>query len=150
MQFSSLEDILYFVIELEQKAFDFYTIQSRRMTIISLRKLMEEIAHEEFKHKLYFSKTLETIKEFNFSPINDTISFEPLHLLTDIEINYNIENVLRYAINTEKEAFEFYMKLASNLNEKKLKDLFISFALEESRHQKGFQYELDEYLKSQS
>ncbi len=46
----------------------------------------------------------------------------------------NIDNILNFAINSEQEAFDFYMDLASKVTNNEMKKIFESFAKEEIGH----------------
>lgn len=50
-----------------------------------------------------------------------------------IQLN-NIDNILKFAIDSEQEAFDFYMDLASKVSNNEMKKIFESFAKEEIGH----------------
>jgi rubrerythrin len=55
-------------------------------------------------------------------------------------------DALIVAMKREKAAFRLYSDLASRTQEAELKQIFLSLALEESRHKLRFELEYDEFV----
>ena len=68
-----------------------------------------------------------------------TVSVKPYS-----EMSY--QDALILAMNREKAAFNLYTKLSSQTTDSNLKSLFMSLAVEESKHKLRFELEYDEYI----
>ena len=145
-KFKNTEEILDFAIHNEQEAVNFYTrltVQSKQEEI---RKVFEEFAQEEVKHKARLQKIKDdNIFIFEQEKVMDlNISDYTVPGVVHPEMSY--QEALVVAMNREKAAFKLYMKLSSKTDDAGLKELFLSLAQEESKHKLRFEIEYDEYI----
>ncbi len=145
-EFEHINDILNFAIDAEQSAVDFYTNLAAKATTDDMREVFEEFAKEEVSHKARLAK----IKEEGLFDV-------PKENIVDLKIADYIINVkptdhmtyqeaLVLAMKREKSAFKLYSNLAAKAPNDKMKRLFESLALEESKHKLRFELEYDEYV----
>ena len=145
-EFSSIDDILKFAIDEEQKAVDFYSELANRASSEEMKKIFLEFAAEEVNHK----SRLTRIRE-------EGVFTMPSEKVADLKIGDYLVNVdpkpemtyeeaLVVAMKKEKAAFRLYNNLASRAPTEALKNVFLSLAAEESKHKLRFEIEYDDYV----
>jgi len=145
-KFENINEILDFAIGEEQAAVDLYTHLAENFTSSEIKQIFLDFAKEEISHKA----KLTVIKEnglFDMKPeavtdlrISDyTVSVEPSPKMTYAE-------ALVFAMKKEKAAFKLYTKLAERAPNADLKNVFLSLAVEESKHKLRFEIEYDDYV----
>lgn len=145
-EFSSIDDILQFAIDEEQKAVDFYSELANRANSEEMKKIFLEFAGEEVNHK----SRLTRIRE-------EGVFTMPSEKVADLKIGDYLVNVdpkpdmtyeeaLVVAMKKEKAAFRLYNNLASRAPTEALKNVFLSLATEESKHKLRFEIEYDDYV----
>ncbi|MFO8234232.1 MAG: ferritin family protein [Bacteroidales bacterium] len=145
-EFKTVDDILDFAMNSEQEAVDFYNELATSAKSEDMRKVFNEFAQEEIKHKAKIRK----IKEEGSYDL-------PKEKIQDMRVgNYMVkmdpspdmsyQDALILAMNKEKAAFRLYMDLSTNTENTAMKELFLSLAQEESRHKLRFEIEYDEYV----
>jgi len=145
-EFENIEAILAFAIEQEQKAVDFYTGLAKEAHSEEMKKVFLEFAGEEIRHK----KRLTQISEQGLftMPIEKVADLK----IADYTVEVNVSGALSYeqalvlAMKREKAAFRLYSNLAERDPNKELKDIFLSLAMEESKHKLRFELEYDEFV----
>ena len=145
-EFTSINEILDFAIGEEQAAVDFYlqlAIQSKNR---QTKKIFEEYAEEEMRHKA----NLLSIKESgNFRVPDEKVrDLKIAEYLVDIRpsANMSYQDALILAMKKEKAAFRMYSALANQADDLSVKALFLNLALEESKHKLRFEIEYDDYI----
>ena len=145
-EFTSINEILDFAIGEEQAAVDFYlqlAIQSKNR---QTKKIFEEYAEEEMRHKA----NLLSIKESgNFRVPDEKVrDLKIAEYLVDIRpsANMSYQDALILAMKKEKAAFRMYSALANQAEDTSVKALFLNLALEESKHKLRFEIEYDDYI----
>ncbi|NVN96330.1 MAG: ferritin family protein [Bacteroidetes bacterium] len=144
--FENINDILDFAINEEQKAVDLYTMLAQNASNQEVKEVFMDFAKEEIIHK----KRLMDIKE------NGLFDLKP-EMVTDLKISDYMMSVdaspdmtyaesLVFAMKKEKAAFKLYSKLAERAPNENLKNIFLSLAVEESKHKLRFEIEYDEYV----
>ncbi|MCU0371849.1 MAG: ferritin family protein [Ignavibacteria bacterium] len=144
--FKTVDEILDFAIEAEQKAVDFYNELSERIRNEEMKTIFLEFAQEEVRHKAKLKK----IKE-------DRIFDIPQEKIADLKISDYVDKVvikpdmsyqeaLIVAMNREKASFNLYTRLAGKTDVPMLKEMFLSLAQEESKHKLRFEMEYDEFV----
>ncbi len=145
-EFNSIDDILDFAIENEQKAVDFYTNLATVTKNSEMRETFERFAREEIGHKAKLVKikeekifivTKENISDLKISDYVDNVKVSS-------EMSYR--DALILAMNREKSAFKLYTKLASKTSNTDLQNIFLSLAQEESKHKLMFEVEYDDVI----
>ncbi len=145
-KFESVNEILDFAIEQEQKAIDFYTELTENARTEDMKLVFEEFIKEEISHKarLMQIKTdgIMTLQEYKLKDLKiaDYIVAEK----SNNTLTY--EQALRLAMNREKASFKLYTALSEKVADSNLKKIFQLLAIEESKHKLRFELEYDEYV----
>jgi len=147
--FKTIDDILDFAIEEEQKAVDLYTSLAANARNSASRLTFEDFIREEMYHKEKLMK-MKNEKHFDLHPakvqemkLSDyTTKIKPSPEMTFGE-------ALLYAMEKEKAAFKLYTHLAGKAQTPELKDVFKALAQEESNHKLHFEIEYDEHVLSE-
>jgi rubrerythrin len=145
-EFKDAEAILLFAIEQEQKAVEFYTGLAKESHSEEMKKVFLEFAGEEIRHKKRLTQireqgifTLSTEKVADLKIADYVVEVKATGRLT-------YEEALILAMKREKAAFRLYTNLAERAPNDELKEIFLSLAMEESRHKLRFELEYDEYV----
>jgi len=145
-EFNSVEEILDFAIRAEQEAVNFYSDLAARSKNEQIKKVFQEFAGEEMKHK---SRLLgikeEKILKLSGEKVRD---MKIADYLVDIAPKPDMPygDALILAMKKEKKAFQLYSFLSEQVTDPFMKGLFLTLALEESRHKLRFEIEYDEYI----
>jgi rubrerythrin len=145
-EFKSVEDILDFAIKAEQEAVDFYSDLATRSKNEQIRKVFLEFAGEEMKHK---SRLLGIKSENKLTlPGEKVRDMKIADYLVDVapKPDMTYSDALILAMKKEKSAFRLYSFLSEETPDPAMKELFLSLALEESRHKLRFEVEYDEFI----
>jgi rubrerythrin len=145
-QFKNVEEILDFAIRAEQEAVNFYTDLAARSKNEQIKKVFLEFAGEEMKHK---SRLLGIKDEKNLVLSGETVrDMKIADYLVDIAPKPDMPyaDALILAMKKEKKAFQLYSFLSEEIKDPFMKGLFLTLALEESRHKLRFEIEYDEYI----
>ena len=146
-EFNSIDDILDFAINGEQKAADLYAGLAARSRNRMIQEVFEQFSKEELGHK----KKLESIR-------GGSVIAVPREKVQDLKIgDYLVEvntsrddltyqESLIVAMKEEKAAFRLYSDLASCTDHPTLKDIFLMLAQEEAKHKLRFEIEYDDYI----
>lgn len=145
-EFKSIDDILDFAMDEEQKAVDFYKELAHRATSEEMEKVFEEFAQEEVSHKMRLMKVKEEgLYEMKPGKVTDLkIADYLVNVKASPDMTY--QDALVVAMNKEKAAFKLYMALSERAPNNEMKELFLSLAQEESRHKLRFELEYDEFV----
>ena len=145
-EFNSVEDILDFAINAEQEAVDFYSDLASRSKNDQIKKVFREFAGEEMKHK---SRLLNIREEKSLKLSDETVrDMKIADYLVDVvpKPDMAYSDALILAMKKEKYAFRLYSFLSEETMDPLMKGLFLTLALEESRHKLRFELEYDEYV----
>ncbi len=150
-QFKSIDEILDFAINEEQKAVDFYTALAERMEQQEMKDTFEQYALEEIGHKA----KLEAIKNGKkFVPDEKKIqNLKIVDYLNDVDLNkknITFQDALTIAMKREKAAFRLYSDLAKAAGDAKSRNLFRALAQEEAKHKLRFELEYDDHVLSEN
>ncbi len=145
-EFKSVDDILVFAIDEEQKAVDFYSKLASNARSEEMKDVFTEFAEEEIKHKTRLTKIREEgIFDMPKDAVHDLkISDYVVNVKPTPEMTY--EEALIVAMKKEKAAFRLYTNLAAKAPNEDLKDVFLSLAAEESKHKLRFEVEYDDFV----
>ncbi|MCX7863062.1 MAG: ferritin family protein [Bacteroidales bacterium] len=145
-EFNSIDDVLDFAIEMEQKSIDFYKELSHQALSQDMKQTFLRFVEEEIKHKAKLTKIKEEkifnigqekVKELNISEYVERTEPKP-------DMTY--QEALILAMKREKAAFRLYTKLAHQTSNPELVQLFLNLAQEESKHKLMFEIEYDEVI----
>jgi rubrerythrin len=146
-KFTSTDQIIHFAIQLEQDAVNFYKDLAKNSPAPDMKQVFEQFAREEMAHKARLMEIREKeLYEIDAEMIEDMqVSDYLVSIRPALGMSYNDALVL--GIKMEQAAFRLYMDLAEKTPDEEMKQLFLSLALEESRHK--LRFELD-YSKNKS
>jgi rubrerythrin len=144
--FESIDDILDFAINEEQKAVDLYTNLAASAKTEDVKTVFLEFAKEEIEHKA----RLTTIKNnglFTMKPeqVID-LKISDYSVVSELNEGSTYADALIFAMKKEKAAFKLYTKLAERAPNNDLKNVFLALASEESKHKLRFEIEYDEFV----
>jgi rubrerythrin len=144
--FNSIEEILHFAINSEQESVDFYTRLSGQARNLEMKQIFAQYAHEEMTHKA----RLVSIRDsgqiiISTEKVNDLkISDYLVDIFPGPDLTY--AEALVVAMKKEKAAFRLYLDLAERTNDRDIRDVFMTLALEESKHKLRFEIEYDQHV----
>ncbi|MCK5774634.1 MAG: ferritin family protein, partial [Bacteroidales bacterium] len=145
-EFSSINDILDFAINSEQKAVDFYVSLSQRFNDKVLKEAFVEFAKEEMGHKARLTQIKETgLYEMKKEDVQD-LKIADYVIRTEPTNDMSYEDALRLAMKREKAAYRLYLALAERAPNDGMKNLFNGLAQEEAKHKLRFEIEYDDYI----
>jgi rubrerythrin len=141
---NTVDEILDYAIDQEQKAADFYESFAARAEKAGMKKMLLEFAEEERRHK----ERLLAVKagERTLTPGKEVLDLRVSDYLVEVDTNANIsyQDALIYAMKRERAAFELYKDMAGKVQDTNLKQVFLGLAKEESKHKLYFESEYEE------
>ncbi|MCF8331036.1 MAG: ferritin family protein [Bacteroidales bacterium] len=143
-EFKTMDDILQFAMDEEQKAVDFYAFLAKNARNEDMRDVFEGFSQEEVGHKARLAR----IREQGLYPtpakgVAD-LKIADYQIDVDPHPDMDYQQALVVAMNKEKAAFRLYSDLAKEAPSNEMKELFQSLALEESKHKLRFELEYDD------
>jgi rubrerythrin len=145
-EFKSIDQILDFAIDAEQEAVDFYTGLANNAKNSEMKTVFTEFAGEEMKHKARLLNIKSTgIMTMSNEKVMD-LKIADYTVAVDAKPDMPYQDALIVAMKKEKAAYKLYMTLSTRSENKELKDLFLSLAMEESKHKLRFEIEYDEFV----
>jgi rubrerythrin len=146
-EFKTIDDILDYAIEGEQKAADLYAGLAARSRNREIQQVFEQFSKEELGHK----KKLESIKGGGVVAVSEK-KIQDLKIgdyLVEVDTSrgdLTYQESLIVAMKEEKAAFRLYSDLASRTDHPTLKEIFLMLAQEEAKHKLRFEIEYDDYI----
>ncbi|MBM3403283.1 MAG: rubrerythrin [Bacteroidetes bacterium] len=145
--FTSITDILQFAIGQEQEAVDFYLSLSGQAKSDDMKEVFNSFAKEEMTHKSRLTNILETgISDLPVEKIADLKIVDYLVKEEGDKSSMTYSDALILAMKKEKSAFKLYMALYERVSDPGMKQLFLSLAMEESKHKLRFELEYDDVV----
>lgn len=144
--FNSIDEILDFAIKAEQESVDFYMDLASRSKNDPMKKVFTEFAGEEIKHK---SRLMGIKEEKTLTlAVDKVMDMKIADYLVDVtpKPDMTYSDALVLAMKKEKAAFRLYSFLSEETTDPIMKRLFLTLAMEESRHKLRFELEYDEYI----
>jgi rubrerythrin len=146
MDFNNVDDILAYAIEKEVEAENFYLEAASEADFTGARKLFEDFAREENKHKTMLENLdREQIKSFVPETVPDLKRSDYLVDMT-YKKGMGFADILRLAMKREEKANRLYVDLSQKTDEADVKKLFEKLAQEESKHKYGLESMYDDYM----
>lgn len=146
-EFKTIDDILNFAINEEQKASDLYASLALKSRNRMIQEVFEQFSREELGHK----KKLESIKRGRVVAVSSekVVDMKIGDYLVDVnrtrdDLTY--QESLIIAMKEEKAAFRLYSDLANRTDHPDLKETFLMLAQEEAKHKLRFEIEYDDYI----
>jgi rubrerythrin len=145
-QFNTVDDILEFAISQEQDAVDFYKELAKNSLTPDMKQVFEQFAREEIGHKARLMNIRDKgLYSVDYKEVSDLkIADYLVSIKPSPEMNYR--DALILAMKREKAAFKLYTDLSDRAPDQEMKSLFLSLAIEESKHKLRFELEYDEYI----
>lgn len=136
MGFITMEEIIHFAVQREKRAYELYCDAAAKSNSIASRKMFEEMAAEEAGHQEVFSRIEMAAAVGRASAqIPDThISAYLVDLPLRPDMSY--DEIIRYGIKTEENAWKLYVAAAEVTEEPQLKKTLLAFAEVERGHKK--------------
>ncbi len=137
-------------IGMEEEARMMYEIYGEKVDNAQARSLLEELAKEELGHKLALEK-IDPDNPVTFKTAE--LSSREIGEIFDrpqITKEATIEEVLRYAISEETEAFNFYNSLAAYVGDQEFLNLLKKLASEEKRHKQKLEQIYDDMFRPEN
>ena len=141
-EFESDEEILQFAIGRETASYQFYTDLAQEMENPTVRLLFENFAKEELRHKATLE--LELMKRGLVVPEAidiDDLDQTDVMVAIDPQTGIDYKNALILAINKEEKSFRLYIELAAMVKDKHSREILLSLAQEEAKHELRFEIE---------
>jgi rubrerythrin len=141
-KFRSVNDILDFAIDQENKAHDFYMNLAERVDNPELRELIKGLAIDEAQHAI----RLEAIKSGQATFLADEVgSLNIAETVPEVrpQADMGYADLLVVAMKKEKAAFRLYTNLASVAKHKEFHDVLLGLAREEAQHKLRLELEYD-------
>jgi rubrerythrin len=148
MSFQSFEEIIHFAIEKEKEAVAFYENASRQEPYSGGRKIFEEFADEEKKHKAMlegFLKGEKNLADYQFKWIPDMKRSNYMVDLT-YEPGMPYAEALRLAMKREEHALKLYNDLQEKADDPDVINLFKMLSQEEAKHKMALETLYDDYM----
>jgi len=150
MQFNSVDEILDFAINEEQKAADFYTELASRMDKKQMKDLFLMFAQEEKGHKAKLKNAKQgQILKVSEKKIVDLKLGDHLELV-ELTPDLSYQDALILAMKAEKNAFRLYTSLAEQADDAGARDMLFSLAQEEAKHKLRFELEYDDMVYTEN
>lgn len=144
--FNTIDEILDFAMDEEQKAVEFYSELALKAKTKDMKAVFEDFAKEEVSHKVRLLKIKEEgIKEYESAEVTD-LKISDYVTRVKVEPDMSYEQALVVAMNKEKATFRLYIALAEKAPNEELKGVFMDLAQEESKHKLRFEVEYDDMV----
>jgi rubrerythrin len=136
---SSVDEILDFAIDREQKAVDFYTALAGRAGKAWMRDQLMGFAREEARHKAKLIAVKGGAKLLSCG--QQIADLKIVDYLVNVEVtdDINVQDALIVAMKREKAAFRLYTNLAAYVDDVELREIFLGLAQEEAKHKFYFE-----------
>jgi rubrerythrin len=146
VKFETVDEILDYAIQREQKAADLYTGLAEKMEREAMKQVFLDFANEEKGHKA----KLMAVKKGQKLVIKpqQVADLKIGDYLADVEATADLDyqKALILAMKSEKEAFQLYSDLAASADDMQMKELFTGLAQEEAKHKLRFELEYDKVI----
>lgn len=145
-KFSTIDDVLDYAMEAEQRSIDFYTNLAEKTRNEEMEQVFMDFAREEMGHK----KRIMDIKDQGIFVLEPE-QVADLHISDYVVAqkpgpDMDYADALTVAMQREKAAYKLYTDLASRTTNEEMKLLFNDLAQEEAKHKLRFEKEYDEYV----
>jgi rubrerythrin len=144
-ELNTIDEILDFAIEEEEKAHDFYTGLAARMDKPWMKKAFEDFAKEELGHKANLQKVKEEGFEAHIHDKVPDLKLADYVVDTQPSPDMDYQDALIVAMKAEKAAYKLYSDLAKKADDERIRQLFLDLAQEEANHKLRFETEYDDH-----
>ena len=145
----TIEKALEVGAEMELESYTLYSETAKKARYPGAKKLLEEIAEDEKRHREYFLKGLEDPSNIKMRTLEEyipdlKITDQLVKVPLDPEADY--PQVLIFAAQREKVTHDFYVQVARKFNNTEMGKIFNNFAIEELRHKYLLEKEYDDVV----
>ena len=133
----TFEAALELAIEMENEGFRNYLQGMRRVLDLHAREILKEMATEELEHKHALEKALvegAIHGELTLQCPVPTMNLAYVLKTEELEPEAGVREALTYAIHLEKQALDFYQRMARGCEGAPMAKLFAQIGNDESRH----------------
>ena len=142
-----VKDIVQFAIINEQKAAELYDKYGETVKSDSTKELLKFMANTERAHEARLKMLYENKDEFDIGKPIDLI-LDNFRVPTVLKENSSINEVFKFAIDSEQKAFELYSELANADFSEETRAFFSTLASDEQKHRFDLENEFEkEYRK---
>ncbi len=147
----TVDAILDFAIEQEQRAADWYTDIAGKAKSTGMRDVFVQFAKEERGHKAKLID-VKTGRAFLSSSDQHIPDLKITDYVVDEEPTADIDyqGALILAMKKEKAAFRLYNDLASRTDNEEIKSILLGLAQEEAKHKLRFELDYDENVLTEN
>jgi len=149
----TVEKALQTGITMEEGAYQLYTNAQKLVKDPGSKQMLKELASDELTHKEYFVKALrdpiKVMNKINQDDVKKTVKdLGVTDPLKDESLNSDAtyQEVLLFAIKSEKKANEFYKALSLVFIGNPIATIWDSFALQEAGHKLRLEREYDDVI----
>ena len=144
MQKTTVDEILDFAIAGEKAETAFYLELAAKMDNDAMKKVFEDFAAEEEKHK----NILEGVKQGKAFEAGEIADLKIADYVVNVEARPDMEyqDALILAMKREKAAFAMYSRLAEVTQSQEMRRTFQMLAQEEAKHKLYFETEYDQMI----
>ena len=146
----NFEEVIGFAVQKEAGAVALYEEASRMATRPEAKKMFEELAAEERRHR----EILEGIEKQDVSDYvrKEIPDMKISDYLTEVEFSPDMEyrDILVLAMKREEKAKSLYADLATRSDDAETKKLFQALAQEEAKHKLRLETEYDDYVLTEN
>ncbi|MGD9506801.1 MAG: ferritin family protein [Syntrophobacteraceae bacterium] len=145
---SSVDDVINFAIEKEQRAMDFYLQCAGRATNKGIKTFFEEMAKEEERHReLLKSLDPAGLSDFKLDKVED---LQISQYLVDVKFTDDLtyQEALTLSMKKEEKAYEFYSAWKGKCMHEKTAKIFEMLAQEEMKHKRSLENKYDDEILS--
>lgn len=137
INFKSVEEILEFAIEQEQKTADLYIEMAEDAFKVELKELWTQLAEEELGHKSFMLSILDSFKKGESTCCSKQTILVEHEYLPIPERDYNEkEQIIVSAIHRDIKKIELYRRLAGKVHDVNCANLLMHIANQELKHKK--------------
>ena len=149
MGFDSVDEILEFAIQQEEKAVEFYTELAGKMQYKHMKDALLGFAEEEERHKARLLQVREGKQMLGAE--QRVLDLKIGDHLEEVELSDELDyqQALIVAMKAEKAAFRLYSDLASATDDPALKTTLLGLAEEEAKHKLRFEIEYDDEFRKE-
>jgi rubrerythrin len=145
----TIERVLEIGAEMELESFNLYSETAAKAKYPGAKKLLEEIAEDEKRHREYFLKGLENPKNLSMRTTKiEIIDLKITDQLVKVPLDPRADypQVLVFAAQREKATHDFYVQIARKFKDTELGKMLNNFATEELYHKYLLEKEYDEVV----
>lgn len=146
MDFENIDEILDYAISREEDAARLYSSLAQKVKRPGMKTAFLEFAKEEGRHRARLMKIKEgdipavTVEKVQNLRITETL------VAPEFSENMSYQEILAYAMKSEKATFTLYTNLAEMTDDPALSVVFSSLAQEEAKHKLRFEIEYDDHV----